>query len=118
MTNSIIGKIGAQHAIKLAEDQITAAIQGDQKLVLPEAVIKDINAYAKNHSDSVIDGLRENMVELKANPAIFIGGGSILFKPFIEISPMIVKADFVPDEKANAIGYSMLAAHQLKKVSI
>ena len=58
------------------------------------------------------------MVELKASPAIFIGGGSILFKPFIETSPMIVKADFVLDEKSNAIGYAMLAAHQLKRASV
>jgi plasmid segregation protein ParM len=55
------------------------------------------------------------MVELKANPVIFIGGGAILLKQFIENSPMIAKADFMLDEKANAIGYAMLAAHQLKK---
>lgn len=119
MTNLIIGKISAKHGLKLAEDQITAAIKGDKRLVLPQAVIDDIIAFAKEeHANAILDELRENMVELKANPVIFIGGGSILFKPFIENSPMIVKADFVLDEKANAIGYAMLAAHQLKKASV
>lgn len=118
MTNTIIGKIGAQHGIKIAEEQIIAAICGDQRLVLSKAVIDDILSYAKEHVNTILDELRENMVELKANPVIFIGGGSILFKPFIENSPMIVKADFVLDEKANAIGYAMLAAHQLKKASV
>ena len=118
MTNSIIGKIGAQHGIKLAEEQIVAAIKGDPRLVLQQHVITDILTYARQHADAILDELRENMVELKANPAIFIGGGSILFKPFIENSPMIVKADFILDEKANAIGYAMLAAHQLKRPSV
>jgi len=66
----------------------------------------------------ILDELRENRVEVKANPVIFIGGGAILLKPFIEKSPMIVKADYVLDERANAKGYAMLAAHQLKKASV
>lgn len=118
MANAIIGKAAAQHGIKLAEDQITAAIRGDSRLVLRQEVIGDILMYAKQHSDAIIDELRENMVELKANPAIFIGGGSILFKPFIEKSTMIVRADFITDEKANAIGYAMLAAYQQKSASV
>jgi plasmid segregation protein ParM len=118
MTNLIIGKIGANHGIKVAEEQIAAAIKGDKRLVLPQNVIDDILNYARQHSDMILDELRENMVELKANPVIFIGGGAILLRPFIEKSPMIVKADFVPDEKANAIGYALLAAHQMKKASI
>jgi plasmid segregation protein ParM len=115
MTNLIIGKIGAQHGIKISEDQITAAIKGDRRLVLSEDVIKDILSYAKQHADMILDELRENMVELKANPVIFIGGGAILLKSCLENSSMIVKADFVLDEKANAIGYALLASHQLKK---
>ena len=118
MTNFIIGKINANYGIKVAEEQIAAAIQGNRNLILQQNVINDILTYAKQHSDMILDELRENMVELKANPVIFIGGGSILLKPFIEKSPMIVKADFVLDEKANAKGYFLLAAHQLKKVLI
>ena len=118
MANFIIGKIGAHHGIKIVEEQITAAIKGDSKLVLPPNIIDDILTHTKQHSDKILDELRENMVELKANPVIFIGGGAILLKPFIEKSPMIVKADFLLDEKANAKGYFLLAAHQLKKVLI
>ena len=118
MANFIIGKIGAQHGIKVAEDQIAAAIKGDNKLVLPQNIIDDILIYAKQHTDMILDELRENMVELKANPVIFIGGGAILLKPFIEKSPMIVKAEFVLDERANAKGYAQLAVHQLKKAII
>ena len=61
-----------------------------------------------------LDQLRELGVDLRTNPAIFIGGGSSLFRPLLERSPMVAKADFVEDPKANAIGYEMLAAHQLR----
>ena len=118
MTNFIIGKIGAHHGIKLAEEQVTAAVKNDKKLVLHQKVIEDIQSYAKQHLNMILDELRENMVELKANPVIFIGGGAILFKPLLEQSPMIVKAEYVLDEKANAIGYMMLAMRQLTKASI
>jgi len=86
--------------------------------VLQADIIVSICNYAKQHADKILDELRENMVELKANLVIFIGGGAILLKPFIEQSPMVVKADYVLDEKANAKGYAMLAAHQLKKVLV
>ena len=118
MTNLIIGKVNSQHGIKLAEEQIIDAIKGDNRLVLAPNIIADIKTLAKQHTAMILDDLRENMVELKANPVIFIGGGAILFKPFIEASPMIAKADFVLDEKANAIGYALLASQQLKKALI
>jgi plasmid segregation protein ParM len=118
MANFIIGKIGTHHGIKIAEEQVIAAVRGDSKLVLPQTIIGDIQGYAKQHADMILDELRENMVELKANPVIFIGGGAILLKPFIEMSQMVVKADYVLDERANAKGYALLAAHQLKKASI
>ena len=61
--------------------------------------------------------LRELQVDLRANPAIFIGGGSILFRSFVEESPLVAHADFVTDPKANAIGYGMLATAQLRRMT-
>lgn len=52
-------------------------------------------------------------VDLRATPAIFTGGGAVLFKTFLEESPLVVKAGFIQDSKANAIGYNLLAAAQL-----
>jgi plasmid segregation protein ParM len=63
----------------------------------------------------ILDKLRELGVDLRSNPAIFIGGGAALFRQYLESSPMVVQADFVPDPRANAIGYGLLAAGQLRK---
>lgn len=42
-----------------------------------------------------------------------IGGGSVLFRPLIEHTPLVAKATFIEDPKANAIGYEMLARGQM-----
>jgi plasmid segregation protein ParM len=54
-------------------------------------------------------------VDLRSNPAIFIGGGSILLRKFIEESMLVAKSDFIESPNANAIGYEMLARSQLKR---
>ena len=116
MHNSIIGRVSSLHDMKIEDDHISAVIQG-RETILPEAVIKTIWDSTKCHADLILDKLRELQVDLRSTPAIFIGGGAILFRQYIESSPMVVKADFVTDTKANAIGYGMLATGQLQKLS-
>lgn len=116
MNNDIIGKVGALHDMKIEEDHITAVIQG-QETILPDDVKKTICESAARHADTILNKLRELQVDLRSNPVIFIGGGAVLFKEYIENSPMVVKSDFILDPKANAIGYGMLAAAQLQKLS-
>lgn len=116
MNNDIIGKANALHDIKIEDDHIADALQG-QETILSEDVINTIRKAARQHAENTLDKLRELQVDLRSTPAIFIGGGAALFKPFLENSPMVVKSDFITDPKANAIGYSMLAAAQLKKLS-
>ena len=117
MNNGIIGKVSAMHDIRLEDDLIAAVFQG-QETILPESVTQTILDYGKRQSDAILDKLRELQVDLRSTPAIFLGGGSILFRPYIEASPMVVKADFIPDPKANAIGYGMLATAQTQKLSM
>jgi plasmid segregation protein ParM len=117
MNNDIIGKVGAQHDMKIEDDHIIAAIEG-RETILPDDVIKTIRESAAKHADTILDKLRELQVDLRSNPVIFIGGGAILFKDLLESSSMVTKADFLLDPKANAIGYGMLAAAQLQKLSM
>jgi len=116
MNNDIIGKVSALHDMKIEDDHISAILQ-NQETILPKDVVNTIYTSAKHHAGGILDKLRELQVDLRSNPAIFIGGGASLFKPFIEESPMVVKSDFILDQKANAIGYEMLAAAQMKNTS-
>ena len=112
MNNEIIGKISAQHDMKIEDEHISAVLLG-QETVLPEEVKKTIRDAAELHAKDILDKLRELQVDLRTDPAIFIGGGSVLFQPLIERTSLVSHATFVSDPRANAIGYAMLAAQQL-----
>jgi len=116
MNNDIIGKVGALHDMKIEDEHIAAVIQG-RETILPADVIATIRETAARHADTILNKLRELQVDLRSNPAIFIGGGAVLFRDFIEASPMVVRADYVLDPRANAIGFGMLAAAQLQKLA-
>ncbi len=116
MNNEIIGKISAQHDMKIEDEHISAVLLG-RETILPETVKKAIRDAAQMHAKDIIDQLRELQVDLRTNPAIFIGGGSVLLRSLLENSPLIAQASFIEDPKANAVGYAMLASHQLSAMA-
>lgn len=113
MNNEIIRKVGALHDMLINDEHITAVLLGENGVILPDDVKEVIYEAAKQHANDILNHLRELQVDLRANPAVFIGGGSILLRPFFEASPLVTKADFVESPNANALGYEMLAKKQL-----
>ena len=116
MSNDIITRVSAMYDIKIEDDHIADIIQG-RPTILPQEVREIIFAKVRSYAYDILDKLRELQVDLRANPAIFIGGGSILFRSFVEESTLVAHADFVTDPKANAIGYGMLATAQLRRMA-
>lgn len=114
MSNDLIGKISARFDIRIEDDHISDVIQG-RPTILPDEVRKAIFSAVKTHANDILDKLRELQVDLRANPAIFAGGGAALFKPFLEASPLVAKADFILNQQANAIGYELLGSTQLRR---
>lgn len=112
MNNEIIGKVSAQHDMKIEDEHISAVLQG-RETILPENVKRTIYDAAQRHAKDILDQLRELQVDLRTNPAIFTGGGSVLLQPLLENSPLVSQATFIEDPRANAVGYAMLASHQL-----
>ena len=86
MSNDIIGRVSAMCDIKIEDDHIADVIQG-RATILPQEVREMIFTTVRSYAYGILDKLRELQVDLRANPAIFIGGGSILFHTFIEESP-------------------------------
>ena len=113
MDNEIIGKINAQYDLMIDDEHISAVLLHKETL-LPQQVRQAIQKAAQSHAKGILDKLRELGVDLRTNPAVFIGGGSALFRPLLEGSPMVAQARFVEDPKANALGYELLASHQLR----
>lgn len=117
MNNDIIRRVGALHDMRIEDEHISAVLAG-KETILPEAVKKTIRESATHHAKDILDKLRELQVDLRANPAVFIGGGSILFREYLEKSPMVASAAFLENPSANAIGYKLLAEAQMKQLSV
>ena len=111
MNNDIIRRVGALHDMQIEDDHISAVLSG-KETILPEDVKKTIRDAAGNHAKDILDKLRELQVDLRSNPAVFIGGGSVLYRKYLEGSPMVASAMFVEDPNANAVGYRTLAEAQ------
>ena len=111
MNNDIIRRVNALHDMRIEDEHISAVLAG-KETILPEAVKKTIRESAGHHAKDILDKLRELQVDLRANPAVFIGGGSILFREYLEKSSMVASATVLDDPCANAIGYKVLAEAQ------
>ena len=116
MNNEIVRKVGAYHDMRLEDEHISAVLRG-QETILPEDIQATIREEAGKHAKSILDQLRELQVDLRSNPATFIGGGSMLLRPYLESSPLVAKAEFLESPCSNAVGYEMLAKAAMRAES-
>ncbi len=114
MNNEIIRKVSALHDMLIEDEHINAVLSG-KETILPDDVKKTIYEATDLHAKNILNQLRELQVDLRSNPAVFIGGGSILLKRFLENSPLVAKAKFIESPNANAQGYEMLGESQLAR---
>ena len=116
MNNEIIRKVNTLHDMRIEDEHISAVLSG-KETILPQDVKDTILSATKMHAKDILDQLRELQVDLRSNPAVFVGGGSILLRLFIENSHQVAKADFITSTNANAIGYDMLGRKKLSVLS-
>ena len=112
MNNEIIRKVNVLHDMRI-EDEHISDVLSERETILPDEVKETIREATKLHADDILNQLRELQVDLRSNPVIFVGGGSILLRPCFEASPLVAKATFVDTANANAIGYEMLGKAQM-----
>ncbi len=114
MNNEIIRKVSALHDMLIEDEHISAVLSG-KSTILPDDVKKTIYEATDLHAKNILNQLRELQVDLRSNPAVFIGGGSILLKKFLSDSPLVAKAEFIESPNANALGYELLGRNQLSR---
>ncbi len=115
MNNEVIRKVSAQHDMLIDDEHISAVLQG-KDVYLPDEVKEEIFNAARLHANDILSQLRELQVDLRTNPAIFIGGGSILLQSYLRESSLAGKAEFIDSPNANAFGYEMLGEKQLARL--
>lgn len=57
----------------------------------------------------------KHVTDFRTNPAVFLGGGSLLLRKQIENSPEFKYVEFIDDVRANAIGYEKLTTARLRR---
>ena len=117
MNNEIVRKVGALHDMRIEDEHIRAVLSGEYT-ILPDDVKETIRSETKHHAKEILDQLRELQVDLRSNPVVFTGGGSILLRPFLEASPLVTQAEFVESTNANAQGYMLLGSRQLARANV
>jgi plasmid segregation protein ParM len=116
MNNNIHARISATYDTSVEEDHIIDVLL-DRKHSMSDEVVKSIKELAEEHAASILNQLRELGIDLKSNPAIFVGGGALLFREYLENSEMTSKTEFMPDVAANALGYTIFTTVKLNKLA-
>jgi plasmid segregation protein ParM len=114
MNNEIIRKINTLHDLHIDDEHISAVLLGEDT-ILPVEAQDTIKSATKAHAGNILNQLRELQFDLRSTPAMFIGGGSLLLRSYIESSPLVAKAEFVSSPSANVCGYEKLAGSILNQ---
>ena len=114
MNNEIIRKINTLHDLHIDDEHISAVLLGEDT-ILPMDAQDTIRSATKVHAGNILNQLRELQFDLRSTPAMFIGGGSLLLRSYIESSPLVAKAEFVSSPSANVCGYEKLAGSILNQ---
>lgn len=105
--NNIRSKISSNYDLLLEESDIDDILK-DKPNVYDEKVADIVREQARVFVNDLINKLRELMIDLRTGKAIFVGGGSILLKKYIEASDKISCPIFVEEISANTKGYELL----------
>lgn len=111
--NSIRSKVNSDFDILLDESDIDSILLHEAH-GFPSDIVAMVHRMAENFVEQLFGRLRERMIDLRVGKTIFIGGGSILLRQYIESSRKLAGAIIIEDIAANAKGYDILyrASHR------
>lgn len=110
--NKMKSEINSQFSLLLEETDIDNILQNTMSIHIDEKVVELVEILAEQFVDTMIHSLRERMIDLHSVKTFFIGGGSILLRPFIEKHKYVGECEFFDDVRANVKGYAKLYSMQ------
>ena len=111
--NTIISRVNSEYDILLEDADIDSIIKGE-KTDYDMHVIRMVQEMTKTYVDDLLGTLRERGLDLKTGCVVFIGGGALLLREYLENSDKVGKCVFIEDICANAKGYGLLYQVQKK----
>lgn len=113
MYNKIKSRTNSEYDILLDETDIDCIIKGE-KTDHDRDIISMVQEMTKTYVDDLLGTLRELGIDLKTGCVVFIGGGALLLREYLENSDKVGKCIFIEDICANAKGYELLYRIQKK----
>lgn len=108
LNNKIKSRVSESFDLKIDDIHVENMLTG-KAVVFSDDVKKFVKEEVIKETNDILNELREIGIDLKADPAVFIGGGALALKHNIENSNKVSRTEFVPNISANAIGYEKLA---------
>lgn len=107
MYNQIISSVNSEYDMLLEDTDIDNILAGNAQYY-DDSVVRMTESMAQDFVTDLLNSIRERGVDSKSSYTIFIGGGAVLLKRFLEESDRLGKYLFIEDLKANARGYDLL----------
>lgn len=106
--------MNSEQDILIDDTDIDRIIRGE-KTDFHEAVVRIVEDMTGTCVNDILGTLREREIDLKAGCVVFIGGGALLIREYLESSDKVGKCVFIEDICANVKGYGLL--YQIQKKS-
>lgn len=110
--NDISSRVNSEQDTLIDDTDIDRIIRGE-RTDFHEEVVCIVEDMTKTYVNDILGTLRERGLDLKASCVVFIGGGALLLRKYLEQSGKIGRCIFVEGICANAKGYGML--YQIQK---
>lgn len=111
--NEVISRINAEYDTLLEESDVDCIIKG-KKSDYAANIIQTVQDMVITYVDDILGTLRERGLDLKSGCVVFIGGGALLLRSYLESSDKVGRCIFIEDICANAKGYELLYQIQQK----
>lgn len=91
----------------IEEEDIDDVLKGTPNK-LDYSIVKIIKTETESFVNDFLSSFREYQIDLRNQYVIFLGGASLILKPYLEKHPLIKRCKFIEDINANAEGYKKL----------
>ena len=105
--NQIKSRVNSEFDLLLSEPEIDDIIQR-KKIDYDVRVQQLVRRLTKRFGEDMLGALRERGLDLRTGCVVFVGGGALLLREYLEQSDKVGKAIFIEDITANARGYASL----------
>ncbi len=112
--NAVKSKVNADFDLLIDESDIDSILKGELH-GFPKEVAVLTERMAQSFVDQLFGKLRERMIDLRVGKTVFIGGGSILLRKYIEASEKVSGYISIDDIAANEKGYDLLYRAEHRK---